>query len=53
MLGINERSCPSDLINFNIIECMVHDHMHVLVEGLVLYEMALLFHHCIDSKKYF
>jgi hypothetical protein len=26
--------------------------MHVLLEGLIPYEMALLFHHCIDFKKY-
>lgn len=50
---INGRSYLSRLVNFNIIECLTHDPMHVLLEGLIPYEMALSFHHCIDSKKYF
>lgn len=53
MWGINGRSCLSNLVNFDIIECLIHDPMHVLLEGLIPYEMALLFHHCIDFKKYF
>lgn len=52
MWGINGRSCLSNLVNFDIIECLIHDPMYVLLEGLIPYEMALLFHHCIDVKKY-
>jgi hypothetical protein len=53
MWGINGKSVLSDLDDFDIIRCLVHDPMHILLEGVVKFEMALLFIHCIDQKKYF
>lgn len=53
MFGINSRSCLNSLDNFDIIQCLTHDPMHVLLEGLLPYEMSLLLTHCIDMKKYF
>lgn len=53
MWGINKRSCLTKLIEFDIINCLVHDPMHVLLEGLLPFELALLLSHCIQIKKYF
>lgn len=53
MWGINKKSCLTELYEFDIIECLVHDPMHVLLEGLLPYELALLLTYCIQIKKYF
>lgn len=45
--GINERSVLPDIENFNPSESFVHDPMHVLLEGIIPYEMALVLYHCI------
>lgn len=51
--GINRRSVLLDIDNFNPSVSFVHDPMHVLLEGIVPYEMALVLYHCIYTKKYF
>lgn len=53
MWGINGRTCLSQLDHFNIISCLVHDPMHVLLEGVCPYEVALFLTYCIEAEKYF
>jgi len=52
IFGINTRSCLFELTNFDIIEGLVHDPMHILLEGALKYELALFLGHCIN-RKYF
>ena len=49
--GINRHSSLDSLPYFSVIECMPHDIMHNLFEGVIPYEMKLLIHHC-TSKSY-
>lgn len=50
--GINERSVLLDIENFNPSESFVHDPMHVLLDGIIPYEMALVLYHCIYRIKF-
>lgn len=52
IFGINTRSYLFELTNFDIIEGLVHDPMHILLEGALKYELALFLGHCIN-RKYF
>ena len=52
-LGVNSRSCLLDINGFNICEALPHDPMHVLLEGVVPMEMALLLYYCIEVKRFF
>ena len=52
-LGINSRSCLLDINGFDICTGLPHDPMHILLEGVVPMEMALLLHYCIEVRKYF
>ena len=52
-LGINQRSCLMDITLFDICTDLPHDPMHVLLEGVVPMEMALLLYYCTEVKKYF
>ena len=51
--GIKDTSCLLKLHDFDLINGLVHDPMHVLLEGVVPKEMALLLEHCIYRQRYF
>jgi len=53
MWGINARSVLCKIENFPLNQCLVHDPMHILTEGIVPYEVALMLHDFIYVKKYF
>ncbi len=41
-MGNKEASALSNIKDFPLSQCLVHDPMHVLTEGIVPYEMALM-----------
>ena len=51
--GINEKSFLVNVPGFDITKCLLHDPMHVLLEGVVRMELRLLFSHLILEKKLF
>lgn len=53
MWGVNKRSILCDLLHFNVCKCIVHDPMHIFLEGVIPYEMALFLNHAIYRKKWF
>lgn len=50
--GINRCSSLESLSYFSVVECMPHDIMHDLFEGVIPYELQLLICHC-KLKSYF
>lgn len=50
--GINRRSSLDSLSYFSVVECMPHDIMHDLFEGVIPYEMKLLLKHCMDKSHF-
>ncbi len=53
MWGMNARSVLCKIEDFPLNMCLVHDPMHILSEGIVPYESALMLHEFIFVKKYF
>ena len=51
--GINEASCLLQLEGFSLINSLVQDPMHVLLEGVVKREMEILLDHLISVIRYF
>ena len=51
--GINDSSFLLDVPGFNIIMCMLHDPMHLLFEGVTMYETKLFLKYAIYEAKYF
>jgi len=51
--GINGTSCLMDIPHFDVCTCIVQDPMHLLLEGLIPYELKLLVHYCIFDHHYF
>jgi len=50
--GINTRSTLMDFPHFSITQCLLHDVMHVLFEGICPLILRHLLKHIICSKKY-
>ncbi len=50
MWGINARSVLCKIEDFPLNMCLVHDPMHILSEGIVPYEAALMLHEFIFVK---
>ena len=51
--GINESSFLLEVPGFYIISCMLHDPMHILFEGVTMYETKLFLKYAIFEAKYF
>lgn len=51
--GINYSSILNDIDNFHVVNQLPQDIMHVLLEGVIPYELKLLLTHYIVQKKYF
>ena len=51
--GINSRSPLCNISDFRITDCLVHDPMHDLLEGVIPYELKLLLQHLIFIEKCF
>ena len=51
--GINKESCLSEIPMFPYISVLLHDPMHVLLEGLIPLELQLFLFHAIKVQKYF
>lgn len=51
--GINSRSLLMDLPFFHVTECLVHDIMHVLFEGICPFELKLAFQKFVCDQKFF
>lgn len=51
--GITSKSCLLNLPFFDITKCILHDPMHILLEGVVKKELQLMLSDFIDRKKYF
>jgi hypothetical protein len=53
MWGINKTSPLMDITGIDLASILVHEPMHILLEGIVPYEMALLLHSLICVEKMF
>ena len=51
--GINNRSPLLDIPFFQVTKCLLHDPMHILLEGVVRQHLAAMLLVFIDKKKYF
>lgn len=51
--GISSRSILCNVPEFELTKCILHDPMHVLLEGIVKMELQLMLHVFIDKKNYF
>ena len=51
--GINYSSTLNDIDNFHVVNQLPQDIMHVLLEGVIPYELRLLLTYCIAQKNYF
>lgn len=51
--GINGVSVLQNVPHFSVTKCILHDPMHVLLEGVVRQELRLLLCALVDVKKYF
>lgn len=51
--GIKSKSVLCRINEFPLNKCLVHDPMHILTEGIVPYETAIMLHEFIFVKKYF
>ena len=52
-MGINKKSCLCDIPHFNLLDSFVQDPMHLLLEGVIPYELKLFLYFCIFDAKYF
>jgi len=51
--GINSRSALMDFPHFSITQCLIHDIMHVLFEGICPLVIRHLLRHLVCRQKYF
>ena len=51
--GVNFYSPLNDLDNFHVVNQLPQDIMHILLEGVIPYELSLLLTFFIANKKYF
>lgn len=51
--GINYRSPLNELDNFHVIDQVPQDIMHVLLEGVIPYELLLMLTSFVNDQKYF
>lgn len=51
--GITRRSVLASIPDFDITKCILHDPMHVLLEGIVKVQLQLTLTYFIDKKQYF
>lgn len=51
--GITRRSVLASIPDFDITKCILHDSMHVLLEGIVKVQLQLTLTYFIDKKQYF
>jgi len=51
--GINKKSCLCDMPHFSLLDSFVQDPLHLLLEGIVPYELRLFLHFCIFDAKFF
>lgn len=51
--GINGSSCLLQVPGFDLICCLVHDPMHLLFEGVTMYETKLFLNYAIYEAKFF
>jgi hypothetical protein len=51
--GVNRKSALSSIPHFKLTECLLHDPMHVLFEGIFRMELRCLINVFIKEKKYF
>ena len=51
--GINSRSVLMEIEGFTITSCLVQDPMHLLLEGVVPYEVKLMLKEFIETEGYF
>ena len=52
-LGINSRSPLSPIKHFGLTKCLVQDPVHLMLEGIVPYEMALFLNNAICTRSIF
>lgn len=48
--GINRRSVLCKAPHFDVCQCLPHDVMHVMFEGILQLHCGLLLEHCIEQK---
>lgn len=53
MWGINSESILNEIPGFSLCSGLVHDPMHLLLEGVVSYELRILLYHFVHVEKYF
>lgn len=53
MWGINGTSVLSKISNLDVPMILVHDPMHILLEGIIQHELRLFLFYCTQSQKYF
>jgi hypothetical protein len=51
--GINDVSVLHQAKYFDVCQCLPHDIMHILLEGLVTFEIKLVLRHAIDELDLF
>jgi hypothetical protein len=51
--GINSSSCLLKVVGFPLCSGLVHDPMHILLEGILKFELQYLLFECITVKRYF
>ena len=51
--GVNGKGLLFDIPSFALTKCLVHDPMHLLLEGVLRYELSLLLTEFIEVKQYF
>lgn len=51
--GINSKSVLLDINNIDLTECLMHDPMHILSDGLLPKELCLMLHDFVKVRKYF
>lgn len=51
--GVNRLSVLNEVPFFDLCQCLPHDVMHVILEGVLLRNLRLLLEHCIVQEHYF
>jgi hypothetical protein len=51
--GVTGRSVLLEIPEFEVTKCILHDPMHILLEGIVKMELQLILSEFIDKKKFF
>ena len=51
--GVNKKSCLLQIGNIDLSTILIHDPMHLFMEGVIPYELSMMLFHCIYVKQYF